>query len=128
MASATARLRGNLAAAISYAEECLILDREGGNEEYISSSLNNIAGLYMTYGDADAARKYIDEAIEIERKLDRSAYLAIRYGVASEIYLKSGEARRQEFSWKWVKTNLDKEKLLTIAKSNIPSDFYVRGE
>ena len=91
MASAIARLRGNLAAAISYAEECLILDREGGNEEYISSSLNNIAGLYMTYGDSEAARKYIDEAIDIERKLDRSAYLAIRYGVASEIYLKSGE-------------------------------------
>lgn len=64
MASAAARLRGNLAAAISYAEECLILDREGGNEEYISSLLNNIAGLHMTYGDADAARKYIDEALK----------------------------------------------------------------
>lgn len=37
--------------------------------------------------------------------------------------MKSGEARRQEFSWKWVKTNLDKEKLLTIAKSNIPKEI-----
>ena len=85
MASAVSRLRGNLANAIRYAEECLELDRESGNSENISSSLNNIAGLYLTYGEAESARKYIDEAIKIEEELDRNAYLAIRYGVASEI-------------------------------------------
>lgn len=94
LASAVSRLRGNLSAAIGYAEECLTLDRMSGSLENISSSLNNIAGLYMTYGEPETARKYIDEAIEIEKKLDRSAYLAIRYGVASEIYLKSGEVER----------------------------------
>lgn len=94
LASAVARLKGNLAEAIRYAEDCLAIDRMNGDEEYISSSLNNIAGLYMTYGDADAARKYIDEAIELERKLDRRSYLAIRYGVASEIYLKLGESQQ----------------------------------
>lgn len=91
LASAVARLKGNLSAAIKYAEECLIIDRRNGKDEYISSSLNNIAGLYMTHGDAVTARKYIDEAIGLERKLGRRAYLAIRYGVASEIYLKLGE-------------------------------------
>ena len=91
LASAVSRLKGNLADAIRYAEECLVIDRMNGDEEYISSSLNNIAGLYMTYGDADLARKYIDEAIGLEKKLDRRSYLAIRYGVASEIYLKLGE-------------------------------------
>lgn len=91
LSSAVARLQGNLSLAISYAESCLALDRESGNQENISSSLNNIAGLYMTYGDAVSARKYIDEALEIERKLKRSAYLAVRCGVASEIYLKMGE-------------------------------------
>lgn len=94
IASAVARLRGDLTSAISHAEECLIIDRESGNDEYISSSLNNIAGLYMTYGDAQTARKYIDEAIETELKLKRSSYLAIRYGVASEIYLKLGEHQK----------------------------------
>lgn len=94
LASAVARLKGNLSSAINYAEQCLILDRESGNDEYISSSLNNIAGLYMTYGDASIARKYIDEAIAVELKLNRNDYLAIRYGVASEIYLKSGELQQ----------------------------------
>lgn len=106
MASAVARLRGDLASAISYAEECLMLDRKSGDDECISSSLNNIAGLYMTYGDAGSARKYIDEAIEIEKQLGRNAYMAIRYGVASEIYLKLGEyAQALEFADKAL--NLD---------------------
>ena len=91
LSSAVARLQGNLALAISYAESCLVLDRESGNQENISSSLNNIAGLYMTYGDEVSARRYIDESLEIERNLKRSAYLAVRCGVASEIYLKMGE-------------------------------------
>ena len=90
LASAVARLRGNLPSAIGYAEECLAIDRENGDEANISSSLNNIAGLYMTYGDVATARKYIDEALEIEERLGRSAYLAIRYGVAAEIYLHQG--------------------------------------
>ncbi len=94
LASAVARLQGNLPAAIGYAEECLTMDRQSGDMENISSSLNNIAGLYMTYGEPEVARKYIDEAIEIEKGLDRSAYLAIRYGVASEIYLKLGEVEQ----------------------------------
>ena len=87
LASAVARLRGDLVSAIGYAEECLEIDRESGIKENISSSLNNIAGLYMTYGDALTARKYIDEAILMEEGLGRSAYLAVRYGVAAEIYL-----------------------------------------
>lgn len=87
LASAVARLRGDLTTAIEYAEECLEIDRSSGIEDNISSSLNNIAGLYMTYGDADKAKKYIDEAIAIEEGLGRRAYLAVRYGVAAEIYL-----------------------------------------
>lgn len=91
MASAVARLRGDLYRAIEYAESCLMIDEESGNKENISSSLNNIAGLYLTYGDAQTARKYIDEAILLEEALGRRPYLAIRYGVASEIYMKLGE-------------------------------------
>jgi DNA-binding CsgD family transcriptional regulator/tetratricopeptide (TPR) repeat protein len=91
MASLVSRIRGDLAGAIEYAEECLLIDRESGNQENISSSLNNIAGLYLMHGDARTAATYIDEAIAIEAKAGRSAYLAIRYGVASEIYAELGD-------------------------------------
>ena len=59
MASALARLRGNLAAAIEYSEECLDIDRMSGNQENISSSLHNIACLYLTYGDKAKDRKSV---------------------------------------------------------------------
>lgn len=91
LASLIARMRGDLVGAISYAEEGLLIDRESGNQENVSSSLNNIAGMYLTYGDAGAARRYIDESVLIEEKLGRRSYLAIRYGVASEIYDSLGD-------------------------------------
>ena len=80
--------KGNLAAAIGYAEKCLEIDRQAGIPDNISSSLNNIAGLYLTFGQPDVARKYIDEALIVERPLGRDAKMAIRLGMASEIYLK----------------------------------------
>ncbi|MBQ3613546.1 MAG: hypothetical protein II989_05600 [Bacteroidales bacterium] len=91
LASSISRLKGNMAEAISYAEACLQIDRESGSQENVSSSLNNIAGMYLTYGDATTARKYIDESIVIEKQLGRNSNLAIRYGVASEIYTRLGE-------------------------------------
>lgn len=116
MASALARLRGDLAGAIQYAEECLEIDRASGNQENISSSLNNIAGLYITYGDPETSLKYIDEAIEVEEPLGRSAYLAVRYGVASEIYLKLGELPSAlEFADKALQLDLEGERVEKIA-------------
>lgn len=116
MASALARLRGDLAGAIQYAEECLEIDRASGNQENISSSLNNIAGLYLTYGDPETSLKYIDEAIEVEEPLGRSACLAVRYGVASEIYLKLGELPSAlEFADKALQLDLEGERVEKIA-------------
>lgn len=116
MASALARLRGDLAGAIQYAEDCLEIDRASGNQENISSSLNNIAGLYLTYGDPETSLKYIDEAIEVEEPLGRSAYLAVRYGVASEIYLKLGELPSAlEFADKALQLDMEGERVEKIA-------------
>lgn len=88
------RQKGEFAKAIECAEECLLIDRAQDNAENISSSLNNIAGLYLMSGDPVEAKKYIDEALAIESGLKRSSYMAIRYGVASEIYLKLGELEK----------------------------------
>lgn len=94
LASNVFRLKGELAVAIGYAEDCLLIDRRHNNQENISSSLNIIAGLYLMHGEPDNARKYIDEAIAVEMKLKSSPALAVRYGLASEIYLKLGEVQK----------------------------------
>lgn len=87
-ASILQQRKGNLAAAIEYADRCLTIDRAVGNPENISSSLNNVAGLYLTFGQYDIARQYIDEALQVERPLGRDANMAVKLGMASEIYLK----------------------------------------
>lgn len=91
-ASIIEQRKGNLQGAIGYAERCLDLDRAEGNPENVSSSLNNIAGMYLTSGQYDIAKRYIDEAVAMERNLGRDAYMAVRLGMASEIYLKLGDA------------------------------------
>ena len=72
LASLVFRLKGELATAIEYAEKCLHIDRKQNNQEGLSSSLNTIAGLYLMHGEPVNAKKYIDEAILIETKLNRS--------------------------------------------------------
>ncbi len=82
---------GDFATATKFQEECLALDRKSGDKELISSSLNNIAATCISAGMINHAEKYILEAIEIERSLNRPATLAIRTGMASEIYTRKGD-------------------------------------
>ena len=57
----------------------------------MSSSLNNLAGNYLSTDQADQAETYILKAIELERTMNRPEKLAIRLGMASDIYLKQGK-------------------------------------
>ena len=45
----------------------------------------------MTHGDAVTARKYIDEAIGLERKLNRRPYLAVRRSQKAGILMEMGQ-------------------------------------
>lgn len=76
---------GDFSNAIKYAEETLAINRELGDKEELSSSLNNIAGIYMAAAQPDMGKSYIFEAIEIERTLNRPNRLAVRLGMAAEI-------------------------------------------
>jgi two-component system sensor histidine kinase/response regulator len=77
---------GDLKLAISYAQKCYRYDLKSGDKGNISSSLSNIAGLYLTDNHPLDAETYILKSIDIEKELKRDKYLAIRYGLASEIY------------------------------------------
>lgn len=81
---------GDFGSSIKYQEECLALDRKSGDLELVSSSLNNIAATSLSAGMIINGEKYINEALKIERKLNRPGVLAVRLGLASEIYVKLG--------------------------------------
>lgn len=82
---------GDFSTAVKFQEECLKLDRKSGDKELISSSLNNIAATCLSAGMVEHSEKYILEAIKTERTLNRPSSLAIRLGMASEIYTRKGD-------------------------------------
>ena len=54
----------------------------------LSSTYNNLAGLYLTAQRPEEGKVYIDHAIELESSLANPEKLSIRYGIAAEIYVK----------------------------------------
>lgn len=85
---AVCQMKGDVYHAIEYFELCYNADKRLNDPDRMSSSLNNLAGNYLSADQAVEAEKVILRAIELERKMDRPEKLAIRLGMASDIYLK----------------------------------------
>ena len=77
--------------AISYAKEVLAIDRKKGDRSNISSSLSNIAGIYLSSKRPEEAKPYILKAIENSTAAKDSTRMAIQMGIASEIFQNLGE-------------------------------------
>ena len=78
---------GRLEEAVQCIEKCYENSVKTGDATAQSSDLNNLAGLSLALKRTDAAKSFIDRAIEIEKPLERSDVLAVRYGIASEVYM-----------------------------------------
>lgn len=77
--------------ALEYAEASLALGRELKDEFRVSASLNSLAGICLASKQPAEGEKYILEAIRICEKQKDSMRLAIRCGMAAEIYHGIGE-------------------------------------
>ncbi|MCC8114129.1 MAG: helix-turn-helix domain-containing protein [Bacteroidales bacterium] len=88
--------KGDLHGALLATQECYKLNQELQNKEALSSDLNNLAFISLALGEKERARSYIDRAIEVETSLKRkdTGPLAIRYGTASEVYMRLGLLQR----------------------------------
>lgn len=85
---AACQMQGDVYHAIENFEKCYEADKQLNDPDRMSSSLNNLAGNYLSANQAEEAEKVILKAIELERGMDRPEKLAIRLGMASDIYLK----------------------------------------
>ncbi len=85
---------GKFYQALKVQEQCYELDLKSGNKDYISNSLNNLACLYLATKQYEQAEEFVLSSIAIEKELGRDGKLAVRYGTASEIYLKLGDAHK----------------------------------
>lgn len=88
---AACQMQGDVYHAIDNFEKCYDADKRLNDPDRMSSSLNNLAGNYLSTNQAVEAEKVILRAIELEREMDRPEKLAIRLGMASDIYLKLGK-------------------------------------
>ena len=81
---------GDFDKALEYQRECYEIDLASGDQANISSSLNNLAAIYLATEDYETAAEMIHKAIEIEREQEGTQALCIRLGMASDIDLRLG--------------------------------------
>ena len=78
--------QGYFEKAAKYAKLCNQLDMKVGNPDNISSSLNTLAGIYMSLRQPKEAEKYILKAISYCQQVDNPQRMAVLLGMASETY------------------------------------------
>lgn len=82
--------KSDWATALEYARRTLQIGREQNDISRISYSLNTIAGICLASRQAAEGEKYILEAIRLCEQEKDSLKLAVRYGMAAEIYHSMG--------------------------------------
>lgn len=118
--------------AIASQKECYKLDLASRDSAAISSSLNNLAAMYMATSDYKMAEKLIREAIDIEEGLDgESGALAIRYGMAADILVNRKKFEEAE-SFARKALSLDeaagREEQTAIRKSQLSEALLEQGK
>lgn len=73
---------------------CYELDKKEGDFDRMSSTLNNIASVFVGAGKPQEAEKYISEAIAANCLTDNLARRAVLFGTASEIYRSLDDAQQ----------------------------------
>ena len=85
---------GNYDDALKTLYQAYVIDKQSGDDELISSDLNSLAAIYLAVQLPGPGIKHIEKAIAIERKMKRPDRLAIRLGMASELYLLNNEPEK----------------------------------
>ena len=70
---------------------CYEIDSKSGNYDQLSSTLNNIASVFVAAGKPQEAEKYVMEAIAANSLTDNLARRAVLFGTASEMYRATGD-------------------------------------
>ena len=70
---------------------CYEIDSKSGDYDQLSSTLNNIASIFVAAGKPQEAEKYIQEAIAANSLTQNMARRAVLFGTASEMYRGMGD-------------------------------------
>ena len=85
---------GQIDVALEATKEELRLDSLSRNIPYLARAYNTLAGLCLQAGAIEDAKRYVHQAIKLERALPDSSHLGVRYGLAAEIYAKANDTSK----------------------------------
>ena len=80
--------------AVAALNKCYELDKNIGDFDRMSSTLNSIASIFVAAGKPDEAEKYIQEAIAANSLTENLSRRAVLYGTASELYRSLDDAQQ----------------------------------
>ena len=83
--------KGEFNEAAKCAHRCYEIDVKRGDPDDISSSLNTLAGIYMSMRQPREAEKYILKGIGYAKQVDNLQRMAVLHGMASEVYHHLGD-------------------------------------
>ena len=86
--------KGLFEQALSYMKRVYALDKQWGSPADMSTTMNNLATLYLGVDDPETALSYVLPSIAYERESGDGARLAIRLGLASDIWLSLGHPEK----------------------------------
>lgn len=86
--------KGLFEQALSYMKRVYALDKQWGSPADMSTTMNNLATLYLGVDDPETALSYVLPSIAYERESGDGARLAIRLGLASDIWLSMGHPEK----------------------------------
>lgn len=101
--------QGDYKDALVFARQCYALDKQSGNKEGLSSTLNTLAGICLAARQYAEAETYVKEALALQDELKNPARQAIFRGMASEICHALG---REEEALTYARQALETEKQL----------------
>lgn len=85
---------GEFEKAVDALHVCYEIDSKGGDYDQLSSTLNNIASIFVAAGKPEEAEKYILEAIEANSMTHNIVRRSVLFGTASEMYRAMGSSEQ----------------------------------
>ncbi len=87
-------LKGDINQGITYFEESLTIFKELNNKNYITYTLNNLAGAYKNIGDLEQALECIESSIKLGKEIGNLMAVANNYDYLIQILIEKDDLER----------------------------------
>ncbi len=110
--------------AIEYYNECLIAYQYLQSDEGVATSYINMGNMYNIKGDVEEGTKYLEQSLDISRKINAKDLIASAYGFLAEGYSKQGNYQKA-FEYQLALSNI-KDSIFSEESAKQVNDMQVK--